>query len=497
MANDRAPSVGNAQEQDKPAIKATAVKVPGENGGGTAQQRNRERRIGEILIAAADILREEGYAGYTARKVATKAGLSLSNLQYYFPDKDELLSAVIDNFLQGGIVRCREIAGRRGVSAQRRCAMLIEEIFAAGAEAGTKKLLFEIWAFAQHDRAVSASVDRVHEVYRDLFAALLAEMNPALRKEECHARAQVLSSQAEGMMILAARGQDTARDREEFVRTAKRGLKAAAALTGDPAQIESQAGTPVSPTTQAAQLTAEHAFPEPDDAARRGRYEQAVRQGAAVPNYLRPTMQNRRREQKINEIVEAAAAVLTSEGYGNFTLARVAREVGILTSGLQHYFPTHEDLLSATINALFSNYYDRWRRMGQPSDRPPLERLFEIIDEVFVEACDPRVCRFSLEMFALAEHSAFTAELLKKTYDSYRQIYIDLVREIDPRASGRECLARATVIAAQLEGLMLHTYSTGRQTRCLDEMQALFKALAKDIAGGLPAISRTVSAAED
>ncbi|MCO1459776.1 TetR/AcrR family transcriptional regulator (plasmid) [Burkholderia multivorans] len=491
MANYRDPSVGNGHERDEAAISVdTAATTNGGIDGGTAQQRNRERRIREILLAATDVFRDEGYAGFTARKVAAKAGLSLSNLQYYFPAREELLSAIINDFLQDAFARCREIVERGGISAQRRCALLIETIFAAGVDASAKKFLFEIWAFAQHDPSVSGLLTRVLLGYRDLFATLLSEMNPALEQEQCRARAWALTVQAEGMMILVARGQDSLRDREEFVRTARRGLKVVAGLTEACAHLPEGGEIGISPMADRSALDAEGGMFESGGLIRHSRYEQTVRQGAIVPSYLRPTMQNRRREQKINEIVEAAAAVLTSEGYGNFTLARVAREAGILTSGLQYYFPAHEDLLSATINALFSHYYDRWSRMGRPSDKPPLERLFEIIEEVFVEACDPRVCRFSFEMFALAEHSAFTANLLRSTYEAYRQIYVDLVHEIDPSASGRECLARATLIAAQLEGLLLHTYSTGWQTPGLGRLLVLFKTLAREISSGFPGNGR-------
>lgn len=55
-------------------------------------------------------------------------------------------------------------------------------------------------------------------------------------------------------------------------------------------------------------------------------------------------------------------------------------------------------------------------------------------------------------MFAVAQHSELSHELFRKVYATYRSIYADLIREIDPTASARECLVRATLIAAQLEG---------------------------------------------
>ncbi len=484
--------------QEKLAPRASAAKAQADAAdAGSAQRRNRERRIGDILAAATEVFRDEGYAGFATRKVAAKAGLTLSNLQYYFPDKEELLSIIIKNFLHGFLDQYLCIAQRRGVTAPRRCSALVEQIFHDINNASPERFMFEMWAFAQHETYASALVDGAYATYRDIFAGLLSEINPGLSADECGARALVLTAQAEGMMIFAARCDDSEKDYEEFVRTTKRSVRSVAGLTasmfGAEALGDAQSATLLAQGAEKAAVR-EGLFGS-ERHLRRGRYEIAIRQSMSEPSYLRPTMQSRKREAKINEIVSAAANVLATEGYANFTLARIAKEVGILTSGLQHYFPTHEDLLRSTINALFSEYYHRWSEMSQPRGQPAIDRLCAIVEDVFEEACDPRVCRFSFEMFALAEHSAITRELLNKTYGEYRQIYVNLVREIDPTASGRECLARATLIAAQLEGLTVYTYSAGRQTPGLDMVLSLFKVISVDIARGSIGKSRgTVSA---
>jgi AcrR family transcriptional regulator len=45
----------------------------------------------QIVRAAADSLLENGYAGTTVRAIASRAGVAIGNLQYYFPSKSELL----------------------------------------------------------------------------------------------------------------------------------------------------------------------------------------------------------------------------------------------------------------------------------------------------------------------------------------------------------------------------------------------------------------------
>src|SRR3982075_654949 len=45
----------------------------------------------QIVRAAAGSLLESGYAGTSVRAIASRAGVAIGNLQYYFPTKSELL----------------------------------------------------------------------------------------------------------------------------------------------------------------------------------------------------------------------------------------------------------------------------------------------------------------------------------------------------------------------------------------------------------------------
>src|SRR5256884_6480950 len=45
----------------------------------------------QIVQAAADSLLENGYAGTSVRSIASRAGVAIGNLQYYFPTKSALL----------------------------------------------------------------------------------------------------------------------------------------------------------------------------------------------------------------------------------------------------------------------------------------------------------------------------------------------------------------------------------------------------------------------
>lgn len=60
----------------------------------------REEKTTLIIQHTISILREEGAGGLTMRKVAKQAGIRLSNVQYYYKDKEALLEATIAYYFQ-------------------------------------------------------------------------------------------------------------------------------------------------------------------------------------------------------------------------------------------------------------------------------------------------------------------------------------------------------------------------------------------------------------
>ncbi|GAA0479165.1 hypothetical protein GCM10009096_21480 [Parasphingorhabdus litoris] len=60
-----------------------------------ARRSKGEERREAIEAAARRMLLDEGYTGISLRQIATKLGISVGNLQYYFPTKDDLVESVI------------------------------------------------------------------------------------------------------------------------------------------------------------------------------------------------------------------------------------------------------------------------------------------------------------------------------------------------------------------------------------------------------------------
>ncbi|MEV5828703.1 TetR/AcrR family transcriptional regulator [Spirillospora sp. NPDC052242] len=75
----------------------------GGSGAGARQQPVRrqargERRIAQILDAAAAVLAESGYEAATTNKIAAAAGISPGSLYQFFPNKEAIAKALADRF---------------------------------------------------------------------------------------------------------------------------------------------------------------------------------------------------------------------------------------------------------------------------------------------------------------------------------------------------------------------------------------------------------------
>ncbi|MFX1766357.1 TetR/AcrR family transcriptional regulator [Paraburkholderia sp. A1RI-2L] len=450
---------------------------------GPTTRGNRELRLAQIILAAQQAFQEDGYAGFGARGVAGRVGITLGNLQYYFRTKEELLRVALETYVRQIVKDHSAIANQSGVGPTRRCSELVDRVFHDINETDMPKFLLELWAFAQHEPYAAELVEEMHSEYRSSFAKLLAEIHPTLTNEQRLVRASILVVQMAGLVIANHFGRDSDKDFTEFVRLTRRIAKMITSLSQQ--ELEGSVPSHDSSRHQANSKGGAHSrVLGSEEHVKHGLFELSLRQAGQDAPYYRPTVQGKRREVKINEIISSAANLLATEGYANFTLARVAEELGIPRSALKNYFPTHEDLLRSTIVALVNTYLDRYADMGRPTGKPAMERLREIVDDAFEEVRDPRICQFEFELLALAQHSDITLELLRRLYTAYRAIYVDLVREIDASATARECHARARLIAAQMEGAIILMSGSRKQPPDVDRVFELMRAITIRLAHG-------------
>ncbi|MEM8837017.1 MAG: TetR/AcrR family transcriptional regulator [Pseudomonadota bacterium] len=126
-----------------------------------------------ILGCALDLLKEGGDAGLTMRKIAERAGMRLSNVQYYFKSRDDILKAMVTGYFQDCTEEIRRLTQDTSApSARERAHMLILAGLRHGDELSDMCRIFrELWAISSRNPTVR---DHMMDYYRT-FSFLIAE----------------------------------------------------------------------------------------------------------------------------------------------------------------------------------------------------------------------------------------------------------------------------------------------------------------------------------
>ena len=158
-------------------------------------------KISQILEVARSIFIQGGYAEMTMRQVAERSGITLSNLQHYFPTRENLLQGLLEWVTNSYDPPFSEIEASDAAPAARLEAAL-RYFLQDAIRPETERLFVEIWSLATRDAMVRTIFDKMYTHQRQNLGRLLASANPGLSHEEVQQRAALASMQIEGLMLL-------------------------------------------------------------------------------------------------------------------------------------------------------------------------------------------------------------------------------------------------------------------------------------------------------
>ncbi|QLG88034.1 TetR/AcrR family transcriptional regulator [Chitinibacter bivalviorum] len=158
--------------------------------------------ISNILDSARKVLIEHGHTGFTTRKVSQLAGISPGNLSYHFPNKNQLLQALITRMLDEYLCNF-EVALNIG-SDQDNIGLeaLIDWLMKDAVSTATVRTFRELWAMALHDEAISRMVDRFYDETIERTTALIANAYPNLAITKISDVVNLIAMVTEGAIVL-------------------------------------------------------------------------------------------------------------------------------------------------------------------------------------------------------------------------------------------------------------------------------------------------------
>ena len=135
-----------------------------------------------------------------------------------------------------------------------------------------------------------------------------------------------------------------------------------------------------------------------------------------------------RRENRREEILQAAQDLFLCKGYSNTSLDDIARAVGIKREGLYYYFPNRPQILIEIIKPLGLQLRDRVREIRE-SDVPPDEKMRQTVENHLMRFEN----RFAESQITLrddyfSENEDVLGEM-RPIWDDYERLWIDIIEE--------------------------------------------------------------------
>jgi AcrR family transcriptional regulator len=118
------------------------------------------------MDAAEHLMRAEGYAAVTSRRVGDKAGVPAQLVHYYFRTMDELFIALWRRYTDKNIVRQSEAFAAD---------QPLRKIWEYSTDVGDTTLALEFAALARHRKVIRAELAHTGEQFRNMQAAAISQ----------------------------------------------------------------------------------------------------------------------------------------------------------------------------------------------------------------------------------------------------------------------------------------------------------------------------------
>lgn len=161
-------------------------------------------RLEKVLDAAEDVLKRRGAEGLSVRAVAQKVGISVGNLQYYFPTRAKLLDAVFRR--RAEIFKTELFDSISSTTEPRRRFETLLDFWLDSQFQADQALFWHLWAISAHDKEARSTMVSIYDELIEFVAGLLREMNTALTSQQALRRAALVTSMIEGSGLFVGYG---------------------------------------------------------------------------------------------------------------------------------------------------------------------------------------------------------------------------------------------------------------------------------------------------
>jgi len=164
------------------------------------RERKREEKVERILAASMAVFAEEGYSGFSMRKVALRADVRLNTIQHHFGDLDTLLVATVQAMASRYMDTWQQIADNVDLSPLERLEIIIDYNLRDALKYSVQAFFAETQVATFHNEKVFSVTARFYAQYLDIYAGLIKQI--ADRSDiEALILARMIASWQEGVAV--------------------------------------------------------------------------------------------------------------------------------------------------------------------------------------------------------------------------------------------------------------------------------------------------------
>lgn len=155
-----------------------------------------------IVLSARQVLISHGYAGFTTRRVAEAAGISLGNLTYHFPAKRGLLRALVASLVASYSKRFEELLASAPPPCEGELGPFVRWLLLDSTDEDTVRLFRELWALSLHDDEIRRAVDDFYDDMIALVGRLIRATRPGASELAVSEVIHLLALISEGSAVI-------------------------------------------------------------------------------------------------------------------------------------------------------------------------------------------------------------------------------------------------------------------------------------------------------
>jgi len=187
-------------------VKSTAPNSGARRAGlrhGTALRRAGRETSKRIIEAARAVLSEEGYTRFSLRNIANQAEITLANLQYYFPKRDDLLRALIEDLDERYLEGYHAAMDGVGDDPQEQFNAVLRYNLEDIVNPETRRFFIQLWGlFNTIDDCSGEKLSELYAIDIEQLGGFIAALEPSVSIDEIQLRATLLAGMIEGLMIV-------------------------------------------------------------------------------------------------------------------------------------------------------------------------------------------------------------------------------------------------------------------------------------------------------